>query len=77
MKVYRYFTGKDDVHFCARVTQALNEGYSLYGSPTMTFVLATVTPAVCCKYSQRPAPKSDATETHAILHNAAVLILTS
>ena len=37
MKVYRYFTGKDDVHFCARVTKALNEGYSLYGSPTMTF----------------------------------------
>ena len=38
MKVYRYFTGKDDVHFCARVTQALNEGYySLYGSPTMPF----------------------------------------
>lgn len=37
MKVYRYFTGKDDVHFCARVTKALNEGYELYGSPTMTF----------------------------------------
>ena len=37
MKVYRYFTGKDDVHFCARVTKALNEGYSLNGSPTMTF----------------------------------------
>ena len=37
MKVYRYFTGKDDVHFCARVTKALNKGYSLYGSPTMTF----------------------------------------
>ncbi|WOE31128.1 MULTISPECIES: DUF1737 domain-containing protein [unclassified Acinetobacter] len=37
MKVYRYFTGKDDVHFCARVTQALNEGFELYGSPTMTF----------------------------------------
>ncbi|MFV5404408.1 MULTISPECIES: DUF1737 domain-containing protein [unclassified Acinetobacter] len=37
MKVYRYFTGKDDVHFCARVTRALNEGYELYGSPTMTF----------------------------------------
>ena len=38
MKVYRYFTGKDDVHFCARVTKALNEGYELYGSPTMTFI---------------------------------------
>lgn len=37
MKVYRYFTGKDDVHFCARVTKALNEGYELYGAPTMTF----------------------------------------
>lgn len=37
MKVYRYLTGKDDVHFCARVTKALNEGFELYGSPTMTF----------------------------------------
>ena len=37
MKVYRYLTGKDDVNFCARVTEALNSGYTLYGSPTMTF----------------------------------------
>lgn len=37
MKVYRYLTGQDDVNFCARVTKALNEGYELYGSPTMTF----------------------------------------
>lgn len=37
MQVYRYLTGKDDVQFCARVTAALNEGYELYGSPTMTF----------------------------------------
>lgn len=37
MKLYRYLTGKDDVNFCARVTKALNEGYELYGSPTMTF----------------------------------------
>ena len=37
MKVYRYLTGKDDVNFCARVTQALNDGYALYGAPTMTF----------------------------------------
>lgn len=37
MKVYRYLTGKDDVHFCARVSKALNEGYALYGAPTMTF----------------------------------------
>ncbi|MFW2175386.1 DUF1737 domain-containing protein [Acinetobacter guillouiae] len=37
MKVYRYLTGKDDVNFCARVSKALNDGYELYGSPTMTF----------------------------------------
>ena len=37
MKVYRYLTGKDDVNFCARVTEALNQGYELYGAPTMTF----------------------------------------
>ncbi|WP_374666374.1 DUF1737 domain-containing protein [Acinetobacter sp.] len=37
MKIYRYLTGKDDVAFCARVTKALNEGYELYGAPTMTF----------------------------------------
>lgn len=37
MKVYKFLSGKDDVKFCARVTQALNEGYELYGSPTMTF----------------------------------------
>lgn len=37
MKVYRYFTGKDDVNFCARVTKALNEGYELYSAPTLTF----------------------------------------
>ena len=37
MKVYRLITGKDDVNFCARVTKALNDGYVLYGLPTMTF----------------------------------------
>lgn len=37
MKVYRYLTGKDDVNFCARITEALNHGYELYGSPSMTF----------------------------------------
>ena len=34
MKVYRYFTGKDDAAFCHRVTHALNNGWKLYGQPT-------------------------------------------
>ncbi|BBU60633.1 hypothetical protein MSC49_05680 [Methylosinus sp. C49] len=35
--VYRYLTGPDDVEFCKRVTEALSLGWSLYGSPTLTF----------------------------------------
>jgi len=34
---YRLITGKDDADFCSRISKALNEGYELYGSPTMTF----------------------------------------
>lgn len=37
MQVYRYLTGKDDSAFCHRITKALNEGWQLYGSPTLTF----------------------------------------
>lgn len=37
MKLYRYLTGTDDAAFCARVTQALNKGWTLHGAPTMAF----------------------------------------
>jgi hypothetical protein len=37
LRVYRYLTGKDDSAFCHRVTAALNQGYELYGAPTLTF----------------------------------------
>ncbi|GAA4200206.1 DUF1737 domain-containing protein [Actinocatenispora rupis] len=33
---YRLITGPDDAEFCARVSAALDEGYELYGSPTIT-----------------------------------------
>ncbi|EGZ44584.1 MULTISPECIES: DUF1737 domain-containing protein [Neisseria] len=36
MKVYRMLTGADDAAFCRRVTEALQHGWDLYGSPTMT-----------------------------------------
>lgn len=35
--VYRLMTGTDDKLFCERVSQALIEGYELYGLPVMTF----------------------------------------
>jgi hypothetical protein len=37
VNVYRILTGPDDATFCHRVTEALNKGWSLYGSPTLTF----------------------------------------
>ena len=35
--VYGYLTGPDDATFCHRVTEALSNGWTLYGSPTLTF----------------------------------------
>jgi hypothetical protein len=34
---YRLLTGKDDHAFCERVSQALAQGWQLYGSPAITF----------------------------------------
>jgi hypothetical protein len=37
MKLYSYLTGPDDVKFCQRVSAKLNQGWELYGSPTLTY----------------------------------------
>jgi hypothetical protein len=37
MRAYRYLTGRDDAAFCHRVTRALDQGWQLYGNPTLTF----------------------------------------
>jgi hypothetical protein len=37
MNLYRYLTGPDDSTFCHRVSEAINRGWTLYGSPTMTY----------------------------------------
>ncbi|MCW3480410.1 DUF1737 domain-containing protein [Neisseriaceae bacterium JH1-16] len=34
---YRLLTGPDDASFCQRVSEALELGYALYGSPAATF----------------------------------------
>jgi len=34
---YRLITGVDDDAFCQRISQALDQGYVLYGSPAATF----------------------------------------
>jgi len=35
--IYRLLTGKDDREFCDRVSEALEQGWRLYGSPAMSF----------------------------------------
>jgi len=35
--IYRLLTGKDDRAFCERVSEALAQGWRLYGSPTITW----------------------------------------
>jgi hypothetical protein len=37
LPVYRLLTGKDDAVFCRRVSEAIELGYALYGSPSVTF----------------------------------------
>ncbi|MGC6474364.1 MAG: DUF1737 domain-containing protein [Candidatus Puniceispirillaceae bacterium] len=37
-KLYRFLTGPDTADFCQRVSDALAEGYQLYGSPVMVVV---------------------------------------
>ncbi len=35
--IYRCLTGTDDRAFCERVSQALDDGWRLHGSPALTF----------------------------------------
>ena len=37
LPAYRLLTGPDDAAFCRRVSEALAQGYRLYGSPAATF----------------------------------------
>ncbi|MCP3921529.1 MAG: DUF1737 domain-containing protein [Desulfobacterales bacterium] len=34
---YRLITGKDDSGFCKRISEFLEQGYELHGSPSVTF----------------------------------------
>lgn len=34
---YRLITGPDDMDFCARVSELLDQGYELYGSPSISY----------------------------------------
>ena len=37
LPIYRLLTGPDDAAFCHRVSEALELGWTLHGSPSLTF----------------------------------------
>jgi len=37
MKLYRFLSADDTSAFCHKVTDALNKGWELYGTPTQAF----------------------------------------
>lgn len=37
MKLYRLLTAPDDATFCHKISDALNKGWELHGSPTYAF----------------------------------------
>ncbi len=43
---YQLLTGPDTHEFCKRVSEALDDGYELYGSPAITFDTDGTTPVV-------------------------------
>ncbi len=58
-KAYRLLTGVDDSEFCQKVSDALKDGYELYGSPSVTFnsVTGQVIAAQAVVLKKKPAAK--------------------
>ena len=55
---YRLLTGPDDATFCSRVSDALAEGYQLYGSPSVTFDGERVVAAQAVLWPGSAAPEA-------------------
>lgn len=55
---YRLLTGVDDRRFCERVSEALADGYELYGAPAATFdgENVIVAQAIVLRHPRGPDP---------------------
>ncbi len=58
MKAYRLLTGRDDAAFCHKVTAALNAGWTLHGSPSITFN-TTTGETMCAQAVTKDVPGQD------------------
>ena len=59
LPVYRLLTGSDDDAFCRRVSEALQLGYQLYGSPAVASDRDRVTVAQAVLWPARLPPSMD------------------
>lgn len=59
MKLYRFLSEEDTSAFCHKVTEALNKGWTLHGSPTQTWDHA----AGCMRCGQAVVKEADGTYT--------------
>jgi hypothetical protein len=59
LPVYRLLTGSDDDEFCRRVSEALQLGYQLYGSPAIASDRDRVTVAQAVMWPARLPPSVD------------------
>ena len=59
-KKYILLTGKDDAAFCQRVSDKIDAGYELYGSPSITFNIFKGYPVVAqaLVLKKKPAKKT-------------------
>jgi hypothetical protein len=56
-KNYVLLSGRDDAEFCQRVSDRMDQGYELYGSPTMTFNILRGYPMVAQALVLKKKPK--------------------
>lgn len=59
LPIYRLLTGPDDESFCQRVSEMLELGYQLHGSPALTFNGETTIAAQAVIWPQRSGAQTD------------------
>lgn len=58
MRLYRLITGPDDSAFCHRVSAALSNGWTLHGSPALSFD-PVKGQAICAQAIVKDVPNTD------------------
>lgn len=60
--LYRFITGPDDAEFCRRISALLDDGYILYGQPTLTYDGSTVIAGQALVWPDNPTSATGTTD---------------